>query len=148
MNIRSFSLLGLLALALAASAAGQAVRARTIVVKTEPKAIVWLNGVRYGTTDAEGKLEIKNAPAGRQNIRVRADGFKETSKAVLPAQTGNVDILLVKTTDEAELAYQEAERLAAIDPRKGRGRVSKRHQDPARLRRSLCRFSSCPERRG
>ena len=118
MDIRSFTLLGLLVLALGASAAGQAIRARALVVKTEPKAIVWLNGVRYGTTDAEGKLEIKNAPAGRQNVRVRADGFKETSKAILPTQTGNVDVPLVKTTDEAEIAYQEAEKLSTVDREK------------------------------
>ena len=115
MDSRSFKLLGLLIIALTASAAGQAVKARAMIVKSEPKSIVWLNGVRYGTTDAEGKLEIKNAPAGRQNVRVRAYGFKETSKAILPTQTGSVDIPLVKTTDEAELAYQEAERLGATD---------------------------------
>ena len=118
MDIRSLTLLGLLVLALAASAAGQAIRARALVVQTEPKAIVWLNGVRYGTTDPEGKLEIKNAPAGRQNVRVRADGFKETSKAIPPTQSGNVDVPLVKTTDEAEIAYQEAEKLSTVDREK------------------------------
>src|SRR5687767_4020209 len=115
MCIRSDILLGLLVLALAASAAGQAVRARSLIVKTKPKAIVWLNGVRYGTTDAEGKLEIKNAPTGRQTVKVRADGFKETSKAILPAQTGNVEIPLVQTTDQGELAFQEGEKLAFVD---------------------------------
>jgi tetratricopeptide (TPR) repeat protein len=115
MDFRSVKLLGLLVAALTTSAAGQAVRARAMVVKTEPKAIVWLNGIRYGTTDAEGKLEIKNAPAGRQSVRVRADGFQETSKAILPTQTGDIDVVLVKTTDQAELAFQEGEKLAFVD---------------------------------
>ena len=115
MDIRSSTLLGLLVLALAATTAGQTVRARSLTIKSEPKAIVWLNGVRYGTTDAEGKLEIKNSPTGRQMVKVRADGFKETSKAILPAQTGNVDIPLVQTTDQAELAFQEGEKLAFVD---------------------------------
>ena len=85
---------------------------RSAVIDTEPSASVWLNGVFYGKTDASGKLEIKNVPAGVQKIKVRADGFKEISK---PLVAGNNSITLVKTTDGAELAFQEAERLAAED---------------------------------
>jgi len=114
MDIRSFKLLGLLVV-LVATAAGQTAKARSIIIKTEPGAIVWLNGVRYGTTDTEGKLEIKNAPAGRQTLRVRANGFKETSKPILPPQSGNIDVPLMRTTDPAELAFQEAEKLSGVD---------------------------------
>jgi tetratricopeptide (TPR) repeat protein len=111
----NFKLLALILLALVVPALAQPAKGRSIIVTTEPKAIVWLNGVRYGTTDAEGKLEIKNAPGGRQLLRVRADGFKETSKALLPSQSGAVDLTLVKTADQAELSFQEAERLSGID---------------------------------
>ncbi|MFL6467272.1 MAG: tetratricopeptide repeat protein [Pyrinomonadaceae bacterium] len=85
---------------------------RAALIKTEPNASVWLNGVLYGKTDASGALEIKNAPPGPQNVRVRADGFKEATKPLL---AGSNQITLVKTTDETELAFQEAERLAVVD---------------------------------
>lgn len=91
---------------------------RSITIQTEPDAIVWLNNVRYGTTDKTGKLEIANAPSGKQTIRVRANGFAESSKALLAAQKGNVDVPLVKTMDEAVLAFQEAEKLSTVDREK------------------------------
>src|SRR4030095_10502415 len=115
MDVRSFKMLGLLFVALVALAVGQTARGRALVIKTEPKAIVWLTGVRYGTTDAEGQLDIKNAPAGRQIVRVRADGFKETSKPLLPTQSGNIEIPLAKRTAQAEIAFQEAEKLSSVD---------------------------------
>jgi tetratricopeptide (TPR) repeat protein len=82
------------------------------VIKTEPNASVWLNGVLYGKTDAGGQLTIKSTPAGVQKVRVRAGGFKEITK---PMTGGTMQIALTKTTDEAELAFQEAERLAGVD---------------------------------
>ncbi len=105
-------------------AAGEIVRGqsatatRELRIKTEPNAAVWLNGVLYGRTNGEGILQIRNAPAGKQIVKVRADGFKESNKALLPAQKGTIEIVLVKTTDEGELAFQEAERLSAIDREK------------------------------
>ena len=91
---------------------------KTITVISEPNAIVWLDDVKRGTIDANGKLIIKNVSAGKHTLRVRADGFKEVSQSLLPAQTGDVKVALVKTTDEAELAFQEAERLISADRQK------------------------------
>lgn len=88
---------------------------RTISVVTEPGAIVWIDDVQYGKTDASGKLKISTIAAGGHRLRVRADGFKEVSQALLPAQKGDVKVTLVKTTDEAELAYQKAENLTGSD---------------------------------
>lgn len=85
---------------------------RSAVIATEPNASVWLNGIFYGKTDASGKLEIKSVPAGAQKLRIRAEGFKELSK---PLVAGSNTITLVKTTDEAELAFQEAERQSTLD---------------------------------
>jgi hypothetical protein len=85
---------------------------RVLTIKTEPNASVWLNGVLYGKTDAAGQITIKSAPTGVQKVRVRAGGFKEVTK---PMTAGTMQIALAKTTDEAELAFQEAERLAGID---------------------------------
>jgi tetratricopeptide (TPR) repeat protein len=86
---------------------------RTVTVTTERKAAVWIDGVRYGTAGDDGKLKLK-ALAGRRVVRVRADGFAEASKPLLPAAK-EITVPLTKTTDETELAFQEAERLALAD---------------------------------
>jgi len=85
---------------------------RTATIKTETNASVWLNGVLYGKTDTSGTLEIRNPPTGLQKVRVRAVGFKEATK---PLINGSNQISLIKTTDDAELAFQEAEGLSAVD---------------------------------
>ncbi|MGI8468682.1 MAG: tetratricopeptide repeat protein [Pyrinomonadaceae bacterium] len=95
---------------------GQA--ARTITVITEPKSTVWIDDIRRGAADETGTLTIKNISAGIHKIRVRADGFKETTQTLTAAQKGNVKIALTKTADEAELAFQEAERLSTVDRQK------------------------------
>jgi tetratricopeptide (TPR) repeat protein len=98
--------------------AAQSPQFRAITVTTEPKAIIWLDDVKYGVTDESGKLEIKTVSSGRHTIRVRADGFKETTQNLLPTQKGEVKVALTKTTDEAELAFQEAERMLSLDREK------------------------------
>ena len=88
---------------------------RSITISSEPKATIWLDDVRYGTTDDTGTLEIRTVTTGRHTMRVRAAGFKEVSQPITAAQRGTIKVLLVKTTDEAELAFQEAERLSFVD---------------------------------
>lgn len=88
---------------------------RSITVISEPNASVWLNGVKYGKTAENGKLAISSVSPGRHTIRVRADGFKEVSTPLLPTQKGDVEVALTKTTDEAELAFQQAELFATSD---------------------------------
>lgn len=104
----------------AVSATAQTKRApasqfRTITINTEPKATVWLDEVRYGTTDETGTLEIRTVTTGSHRLRVRAAGFKEVSQPVTAVQRGTIKVALAKTTDEAELAYQNGERLAFVD---------------------------------
>jgi Tfp pilus assembly protein PilF len=77
-------------------------------VSTQPGAALWVDEVRRGTTDAEGKLQLKLTP-GRHSLRVRANGFAERTLALLPTQRGALGVVLTKTTDEAELAFQQAE---------------------------------------
>lgn len=91
---------------------------RTITVITEPKAVVWVDDFKRGVTDETGKLTVKPITAGAHKIRVRADGFKEITQPLTALQKGDVKIVLTKTTDEAELAFQEAERLSVIDRQK------------------------------
>lgn len=85
--------------------------ARSVTIVTEPKSFVWLNNIRRGTTDADGRLKIEKLAAGKNTLRIRARGFAEKTVALTPAQRGEIKIALTATTDEAELAFQEAEEL-------------------------------------
>jgi len=91
---------------------------RALTIVTEPNAQVWIDDVNYGKTDESGKLKLKTFPTGTHKIRVRADGFKEITQNLLPAQTGDIKMALVKTTDEAELAFQQAEAMSSLDREK------------------------------
>jgi tetratricopeptide (TPR) repeat protein len=87
---------------------------RSVAIATEPSATVWINGIRYGSTDEDGKLTVRLAGAARATARVRAYGFKEATQPILPLAK-ELTVTLTKTTDEAELAFQDAERTTAID---------------------------------
>jgi tetratricopeptide (TPR) repeat protein len=86
-----------------------AASSRTLTVRTEPNAIVWLDEVRRGVTNADGSLTIERVSAGRHTLRVRASGFKERQLALLTTQRGQIEVRLTRTTDEAELTFQQAE---------------------------------------
>jgi len=79
-----------------------------LTITTEPNAIVWVDDIRRGTTDASGKLTLNKISAGRHSVRVRANGFKESTAALLPGRRA-LAVRLVATTDRAELKFQEAE---------------------------------------
>lgn len=86
-------------------------------VLSEPGASVWVDGIRFGKTNAAGKLMIRGLGGMRHSVVVRADGYKEASRHIASA-TGEVKIALIKTTDPADLAFQEAERLVSQDREK------------------------------
>ena len=86
-----------------------------------------------------GKLLIKPVTAGAHKIRVRADSFKEISQPLTAAQKGDVKIALVKTTDEAELAFQEAERLSTADREKAVAAYRKAIKSASEICRSATR---------
>ena len=79
-----------------------------VTITTEPNAIVWIDEVRRGTTDASGKLALAKISPGRHTVRVRANGFKETTAALLPGRR-TLTVKLIPTTDQAELTFQQAE---------------------------------------
>lgn len=81
---------------------------RTLTITSEPNAIVWIDEIRRGVTDASGTLTVKNVSPARHSLRVRATGFKESTVPVLPGKR-SAAVKLVRTTDAAELAFQEAE---------------------------------------
>ena len=86
-----------------------AINAQTpLVITTEPNAIIWIDEIRRGTTDASGKLSLTKVPAGRHTVRVRASGFKETAVPLLPGRRA-LAVKLITTTDQAELLFQQAE---------------------------------------
>lgn len=80
----------------------------SLTITSEPNAIVWIDDIRRGTTDASGKLTLTKVSAGRHSVRVRANGFKESTSALLPGRRV-LAVKLVSTTDPAELKFQEAE---------------------------------------
>ena len=83
--------------------------ARSVTVVTEPNAVVWLDDLRRGVTNESGQLEIARVAAGRRALRVRARGFAERTVVLPAAQRGRVEVKLVRTTDEGELLFQQAE---------------------------------------
>jgi tetratricopeptide (TPR) repeat protein len=83
--------------------------ARTLTIITEPNTIVWVDEIRRGTTDTSGALAQVKVSAGAHTLRARAAGFKEITMPLTAAQRGEIKVRLVRTTDEAELAFQQAE---------------------------------------
>ncbi len=80
----------------------------SLIVTTEPNATIWIDDVRRGVTDASGRLELKKISAGRHVLRVRAAGFREVTTP-LAAGRKTQPVKLARTTDQAELAFQQAE---------------------------------------
>jgi len=89
--------------------AGPGGPARTLTIVSEPNAVVWIDEIRRGTTDAGGRLVQVKVTTGAHTLRVRANGFKELTMPLTAAQRGEVRVRLLRTTDDAELAFQQAE---------------------------------------
>ena len=82
---------------------------RTLTVVSEPAAIVWLDEIRRGTTDTEGRLLLSSVATGAHTLRVRANGFKEATTPIAAAARGDVSVRLLRTNDQAEISFQQAE---------------------------------------
>ena len=82
---------------------------RTLTILTEPNTVVWLDEIRRGATDTVGKLALLKVSSGAHSLRVRASGFKEMTMPLSPPQRGEIKVRLLRTTDEAELTFQQAE---------------------------------------
>ena len=79
-----------------------------LTITTEPNAIVWIDEVRRGTTDASGKLVLTKLSPGRHTVRVRANNFKEATATLLPGRR-TLAVKLVGTSEPAVLMFQQAE---------------------------------------
>jgi len=108
---------------------------RAVTIVSEPATTVWIDGVNRGKTDKMGRLDINTVPVGAHTLRLRADGFKEKTHSLTATQKGELKFALTKTTDPADLAYQEAERLAFSD----------RDQSAAAYRRAIKARAAYPE---
>ena len=80
----------------------------SIVIITEPNATIWIDEIRRGVADGTGRLPLSKVSARRHTLRVRAKGFKEVTRPVLPGSR-TITVRLVRTTDQAELLFQQAE---------------------------------------
>ncbi len=120
------------------SATAAAPSSRTFTITSEPNAIVWIDEIRRGVTDASGKLTVKNVSPARHSLRVRANGFKESTVPILPGKS-SATVKLVRTTDAAELAFQEAEtaREQAKDDDESRQRAVEAYRRALKLRPSF-----------
>ena len=83
--------------------------ARTLTILSEPNTIVWIDEIRRGTTDATGTLAQVRVSAGAHRLRARANGFKELTMSLPVARRGEIKVRLVRTADQAELSFQQAE---------------------------------------
>ncbi len=83
--------------------------ARTLTIVSAPNAVIWIDEVRRGATDGSGRLAEVKVLSGAHSLRVRASGFKELTMPVGVAERGEMRVRLIPTTDEAELAFQQAE---------------------------------------
>ena len=101
-----FMVLNLLPLVFALAAHAQPA---ALTITTEPNAIVWIDEIRRGTTDASGKLTLTKLSPGRHTVRVRADSFKEATATLLPGRKTLV-VKLTGTSDPAVLMFQQAEK--------------------------------------
>lgn len=107
-----FLVLSFVALVLAATAYSQS---RSITISSEPSTNVFIDGILYGKTNQDGQLEIRSVAGGAHSLMLRSDGFKEKTQPLGATARGEIKVPLLKTSDEAELAFQEAERLSTQD---------------------------------
>lgn len=83
-------------------------KSASVTITTEPNAIIWIDDIRRGVTSASGTLELKKISGGRHTLRVRAMGFKEVTMPLVAGKR-SMSVKLVRATDQAELAFQQAE---------------------------------------
>src|ERR1051325_40566 len=79
-----------------------------VTIITEPNAIVWIDEIRRGQTDATGRLQLQNVSGKAHTVRIRATGFRESTTPLLAGRR-SLSVKLVRTTDQAELLFQQAE---------------------------------------
>jgi tetratricopeptide (TPR) repeat protein len=112
---RKSILCGVLAISVTplASVLAQSDSSSSLVIKTSPGAIVWVDSLRYGAVPESGELTVKNLSAGAHAIRARLKGKREIAQTIKLAadSQSSIPINLSAPADRAELAFQTAEEL-------------------------------------
>lgn len=83
-----------------------------LTVKAPAGAVIWIDLLRYGTTDADGSLAVRLLPAGSHTLRARLKGKREVTRTF--TSTDAPQEIVVKFTAPAapaELRFQMAEEL-------------------------------------
>jgi len=109
MKAGTFFIAALLAITALNSSGQRATATRTLTIVSEPNALVWIDEIRRGATDSLGRLADLKINAGAHSLRVRASGFKQVTMKLAATQRGEIRVSLTRTTDRAELLFQQAE---------------------------------------
>ena len=85
----------------------------SLQVKAESGTIIWVDNLRYGSTNESGEITIHNLKAGTHSLRARLPGKRElTQPVIVKANAANQVQLNFKTAaTPAELSFQTAEGL-------------------------------------
>jgi tetratricopeptide (TPR) repeat protein len=102
-----------LGLALSANTLSQSDSTLSLVIKTSPGAIVWVDSLRYGPVPESGELTVKNLRASSHTVRARLKGKREITRTIKLAADSQetIQLNLSAPADKAELAFQTAEEL-------------------------------------
>jgi tetratricopeptide (TPR) repeat protein len=112
---RKLNLAGVLALgfALSANTLSQSDPSPSLLIKTSPGAIIWVDTLRYGPVPESGELTVRNLRASSHTVRARLKGKREITRTIKLAadSQGTIQLDLSAPADKAELAFQTAEEL-------------------------------------
>jgi tetratricopeptide (TPR) repeat protein len=107
-SIRLFAML-----ALVVSIAAQSPSLASLIIKTSPETIIWVDNLRYGAVPSSGELTVKNLRAGSHTVRARLQGKREIAQTITlkGGETQSIQLTLTAAADKAELSFQAAEAL-------------------------------------
>lgn len=115
LSLPKSTLAGVLALALAlcAHTPAQSDSTSSILIKTSPETIIWVDSLRYAVVPENGEMTVKNLSAGTHTIRARLKGKREIVRRIVltAAEQKTFQIDFRAPASKAELAFQTAEEL-------------------------------------
>ncbi|HSB09004.1 MAG TPA: tetratricopeptide repeat protein [Blastocatellia bacterium] len=83
------------------------------IITGQPGSVVFINGVRHGSTNESGELDLPRVPAGSHPVRVRTVGYIDgkASVVVAPGASRTLRVTQQPTADEATIHYQKGDAL-------------------------------------
>jgi len=85
----------------------------SLLIKTAPDTVIWVDSLRYGVVPANGELTISNLRTGDCTVRARLKGKREVARKILLTADAqqSLEFEFPTTANKAELAFQTAEEL-------------------------------------